>query len=335
MRLWKPMLLLGLMVALLPSAGRSQTTKVATSKPATAERIATPSAKKLMLWELKGKTNTVYMFGSIHLGNASFYPLHPVIEKAFQRSQQLSIEVDESKHKKPMEDFVKKHGIYSGRRSLKDDLSKAGMAKFDAFIMNHMMGMGMILKRMRPWMIAVTIVTVQLQRLGYSAWYGLDDHFIRKAKSRKIGGKFMPILEMETAEYQLKMLSNFKKEVLEEYLMSTLTPIGELKKSFEAIVKHWKAGDTKAFAKEALSQLAKLKSGPILYDRIFAQRNAGMASKIEGYLKSGVKTFAIAGAGHFVGKRNIIELLRAKGYKVRQCTTDHFKQKASSRPVKK
>jgi len=43
-----------------------------------------------------------------------------------------------------------------------------------------------------------------------------------------------------------------------------------------------------------------------------------MTSKIEGYLNSNGSYFVIVGAGHLVGKRGIVELLKNKGYGVEQ-----------------
>jgi hypothetical protein len=43
-----------------------------------------------------------------------------------------------------------------------------------------------------------------------------------------------------------------------------------------------------------------------------------MTSKIDGYLNSNGSYFVIVGAGHLVGKRGIIELIKSKGYVVEQ-----------------
>jgi uncharacterized protein YbaP (TraB family) len=43
-----------------------------------------------------------------------------------------------------------------------------------------------------------------------------------------------------------------------------------------------------------------------------------MASKIEEFLKTGQTYFVVVGAGHLIGDKGIIELLRRKGYRVQQ-----------------
>ncbi|MGE5894163.1 MAG: TraB/GumN family protein, partial [bacterium] len=55
-----------------------------------------------------------------------------------------------------------------------------------------------------------------------------------------------------------------------------------------------------------------------VYEKIIYKRNEGMASKIEGLLKTERTCFIVVGAGHLVGKKSIIELLRPKGYSIRQ-----------------
>jgi hypothetical protein len=52
--------------------------------------------------------------------------------------------------------------------------------------------------------------------------------------------------------------------------------------------------------------------------KLFDERNVKMLSKIEGYLNSNGSYFVIVGAGHLVGTRGSLELLKSKGYTVEQ-----------------
>ena len=49
---------------------------------------------KSFLWEVKSKTNVVYLFGTIHVGKRAFYPLAAPVEAAFDRSERLVVEAD-------------------------------------------------------------------------------------------------------------------------------------------------------------------------------------------------------------------------------------------------
>jgi len=55
-----------------------------------------------------------------------------------------------------------------------------------------------------------------------------------------------------------------------------------------------------------------------VFDALFTKRNATMAAKIEGYLKETGEFFVVVGAGHLVGEKGIVELLKRKGFPVEQ-----------------
>jgi len=55
-----------------------------------------------------------------------------------------------------------------------------------------------------------------------------------------------------------------------------------------------------------------------LFRKLFDERNIKMTSKIEGYLNAGGSYFVIVGAGHLIGERGMVELLKSKGYIVEQ-----------------
>jgi uncharacterized protein YbaP (TraB family) len=55
-----------------------------------------------------------------------------------------------------------------------------------------------------------------------------------------------------------------------------------------------------------------------IFGKLFEERNLRMTSKIDGYLNSDGSYFVIVGAGHLVGKRGIIELIKSKGSVVEQ-----------------
>ena len=84
------------------------------------------------------------------------------------------------------------------------------------------------------------------------------------------------------------------------------------------MVRAWASGDVQAMESimsEAALQDASL--APIVV-RLFDERNMRMTSTIEGYINSNGSYFVIVGAGHLLGKRGIVELLKSKGYGVEQ-----------------
>jgi uncharacterized protein YbaP (TraB family) len=55
-----------------------------------------------------------------------------------------------------------------------------------------------------------------------------------------------------------------------------------------------------------------------IFEKLIYERNRKMASKIKDFLRTGETYFVIVGAGHLVGDRGIIEILKGKGCHVEQ-----------------
>src|SRR5262245_42357482 len=62
--------------------------------PAIAPTAFSAESPRHCLWKVEGKTNTVYLLGSIHLLKESDYPLPAAIERAFTNSKVAVFETD-------------------------------------------------------------------------------------------------------------------------------------------------------------------------------------------------------------------------------------------------
>ena len=49
---------------------------------------------KAFVWQVSSEQATVYLMGSIHFADKSFYPLRKEIEEAYSRSNALVVEMD-------------------------------------------------------------------------------------------------------------------------------------------------------------------------------------------------------------------------------------------------
>src|SRR3954467_11169361 len=79
---------------------------VSLAQPAVAPRTSAPPAKAVApavafgrhsLWRVEGKSNVVYLLGSVHLLKPEHYPLAPVIDSAFTNARIAVFEADVSK----------------------------------------------------------------------------------------------------------------------------------------------------------------------------------------------------------------------------------------------
>ena len=267
--------------------------------------------QKSFLWKVQSSRSTVYLLGSIHFMKEDVYPLNQTIENAYESSDKLVVEAnindlgkldlrtlaDRAFYKN--DDHVEKHVSPETYRLIKKE-SKA-------------LGMPIELLRMqKPWFLALSFQAMELVRLGYSPEHGVDYHFLTKAKGKK------RILELESLDEQLRLLSGFSDREQEQFLIYTLETLSSMDRQVGTMVRAWTFGDAQAMESALSDALPPDPSLAPIVQKLFDDRNLKMTSKIEGYLNSNGSYFVIVGAGHLVGTRGIVEMLKSRGYVVEQ-----------------
>jgi uncharacterized protein len=255
---------------------------------------------------------TIYLLGSVHILKDETYPLDPRIEKAFLNSSRLVVEVDSSAiDNVALQALVLKDGMLKGDTVLENVIGSKSFNKLK-LILDEISLPVAIFNKMKPAMAALTLSVMHLQKLGYKAENGIDGYFVKKAKSRK-----MEIVELETIEGQMALFFNIKIGVA--YLDHIINDFGKDKKEMAQMVKFWESGDFKGIENQIFHD--SIKSDPNLskfYKKLFFDRNLKMAKKIKGFLKLESKHFVIVGAGHLVGEKGILNLLKKENYTIKQ-----------------
>jgi len=268
------------------------------------------SGAKTFMWEVSSGTATVYLLGSIHFANASFYPMAPAIEEAFAAADNLVMELDPlAIDQAEMQRLVMEKGFYPEGQALDGHLSPEVMGMLKVYLLkNHMPAEGLM--RMKPGMVAITLTSLQFMKMGYLPDQGIDMYFARKARGVK------PVIELETLEYQLGLLLDAPDEEL--FLEYTLRDLETAEQMFQAVIDGWRRGDTGAVNELVVEQYTRVPElGPVM-DRLFFHRNETMAARIRAFLQTDETFFVVVGAGHLVGERGILKLLSDGGYSVLQ-----------------
>ena len=122
------------------------------------------------------------MIGSVHVLSKDFYPLSPALETAYKSSDLLVEEVDMGEMLAPGAQMqLLSRGLLTGEQSLDKVLTPATYA----LLAKKLAEVGApveALKRMKPWMIALTLEALQWQKAGFDADLGLDKHFYDQAQ---------------------------------------------------------------------------------------------------------------------------------------------------------
>jgi uncharacterized protein YbaP (TraB family) len=262
---------------------------------------------KNFLWKIQSSTATVYLLGSIHFLKEKCYPLPLTVESAYDSSEVLVVEADINDIGKVDLATFMDEALYSGDDRLENHVSPETYR----LIRRETGAMGIppeLADTERPWLLALSLQALELMKLGYDPRLGVDYHFLSKAKGKK------RILELESLDEQIKLLSGFSDREQEMFLLYTLKNLKAMGGQVDSLTRAWATGDTKTVESILTNATTEDESLKRIQERLLDERNAKMALNIESYLSSWGTYFVIVGAGHLVGKKGIVEHLKTKGY---------------------
>jgi hypothetical protein len=265
---------------------------------------------RALFWQVQSDNAKVYLLGSIHYADESFYPLRREIEQAFYSSDHLVVEIniDEEKAQRYRE-LVQQKGTYQGDATIRDDISEETYRQLQHRLRRLGMPLGMVQKQ-KPGILVLTLTATQVIKMGFMPELGIDAYFLKRAAdSRK------NIIELETVDDQMDIFLNIADGDL--LLREALHSLDEADMLMMDMTRCWKRGDEACLEKILFEDaMTRYPSFIRIYDDLFFNRNENMAEAIKGLLEGKGTYFVVIGAGHLVGDKGIPMLLRNAGFAV-------------------
>lgn len=269
---------------------------------------------KAFFWQVKSERATVYLMGSIHFADKSFYPLRKEIEDVFTKSETLVVELDINNidHHAYNRLLVEK-GIYKDGSTIKDVISEKTWLQLEQRLEQLNLSYDDI-KSYKPGILVLTLTAMQVMQMGFDPGLGIDAYFLNKATSDVSAKK---IIELETLEQQINLFLNVANGDL--LLKESLHSLDESESMMGDMVRYWKAGDEKKMNKLLFEDvLTEYPAFSAIYDSLIYQRNEQMVSRIDEMLKQQGNYFVVVGTGHMIGEKGIVNALKEKGYEVKR-----------------
>ncbi len=269
----------------------------------------------LFLWRFEAHDSIVYLAGSIHVMKASLFPLPAQIEAAFGRADRIAVEVNtDALDPESMRQKFLDYALLPSGQTLGTLLKPATLAAVSAHLQAQSIPLASVAP-LKPVMLSTQLAVARLSALGYLPQFGLEQHFMGAAGAR-------PILELETIDQQLAVLTSPPMAVQDEMLAETVDQMDTIEPIISAMIVAWLAGDEREFRR-----LFDLESGDspevqAFMRRLLEDRNIGMADKIASYLQMPGTTFVLVGAAHLTGPEGIVALLEARGLKGRRINSN-------------
>lgn len=262
--------------------------------------------EKALLWKIeKENYKTSFLFGTIHIipSDDFFYPDGTL--QSIEESNQMVFEIDMNL----MTDMSAQMSLMS-KAVMKDGTTLKDLVteKEYAMIKAHFDKMGLplaLFERMKPAFLSVFAsedMSPTSMQDGSMKSYEMEFVEIANSKNMGIGG-------LETIDYQLSVFDSIPYQDQAKMLVSSIESSSSGEDELKQIIELYKdqnlvkMGD--AFSDETLGDM----------DILLNNRNRNWIPVMIEYME-GKPTFFAVGAGHLVGEKGVISLLRQKGFKV-------------------
>lgn len=266
------------------------------------------------LFRLEQGGHTAYLFGTIHVGAADFYPLEPRMMQALQRATVLALEVDPLGDQAQMVKAVREHGMYAkGSGPVSADLAPPFRPRLERLLRRYAIP-GESVAMMKPWMLASLLTVSEFAAQGYDASLAVDAWLAQQARARRLR-----VVELESVAGQMALFNGMSMAEQALFLQEGIAAIEDREQAAQAreIADAWRRADQAAL--DALASKAAADdsfSGRFVQRVLLDQRNPGLADGIAALLARERNSVAAIGILHLLGNGSVPALLKQRGIAV-------------------
>lgn len=277
------------------------------------EKSVATSTPLLLEVTKEGTNNKLYLFGSIHAGDESMYPLPDYVMDAYKESELLTVEFDLIEYQQDTELQVNSMAKFlnPGGKSIIDYIGKDSYNKA-LEILESVTPYNELYDYYSPIMWQMLIENAVILDSNLFGNFGVDLNFLERAKKDN-----KEILELETAEFQYDLLSGFDYETQVYLLKKAINNYDDAKDNMKKLYELYKRGNKEDLEKHVFSETEEPNKAIIEYnDKLITKRNKAMADGLLEVFDDGKNVFCTVGLAHIIGENGIADLLEQRGYSV-------------------
>ncbi|MBB2972538.1 TraB/GumN family protein [Mesorhizobium sp. RMAD-H1] len=326
------LLFLSFAVVLMMAAAAKAETTACTGKDLIAE-LASDNPKELaairasaaatangegLLWKVeKDGIAPSYLFGTMHLADPRVVNLSAAARNAFDASATLVIETTEILDPQASVKAMAERPdlmMFTDGRTLEQLLPADRIDTVRTALARRGIPLAAV-SRMKPWMLISLVAVPACETARKKAGASFLD--LKLAEDAKAQGK--RLLGLETVVEQLDAMASLPLEFHIQGLVETLALGSRMDDIHETMLILYTEGDTgmvMPLLRSLKPEDGKSKDGYAAFEQTMIEaRNAVMAERAVPILDDG-NAFMAVGALHLPGEKGLIELLRAKGYRI-------------------
>lgn len=262
------------------------------------------------VWKVTQGDSTLYLGGTCHVLRPSDFPLPPEFDAAYAAAGKVYFETDFDRARSPeMQQVLAQHGMFTDGRTLKDVLSPEAWATVEAHAAKRGLPVAQ-LQGMRPWLFALALSIMELQRMGVTQ-EGVDAHYFAKARA---DGR--PVGQLETFEQQVAFITGMAGDDPSAFIQQGLSDLDQVSVKMPQLFTAWRSGNLPELDR-LMNEEIRMKF-PELHRTLLVERNNAWMKKLDELLATPDVEFVLVGAGHMSGDEGLVAQLRARGATIEQ-----------------
>lgn len=252
-----------------------------------------------LLWEISGNglTKPSYLYGTIHMICKDDFIFSEKTKKALDQAGQLTLEINMTDPK----EIADVQSFFMSNVSLSKKLTPKQYAEVDQLTTTKL---GMSLGKMGNASLFAVYGSFLYKAIGCTDIKSYENEFITYTNNRK-----MSVAGLESGRAQME---NINKAYPDDFIVELIKADEEYNTMWAELIEAYKNEDLKKTYRYITDSKFM---NPEAMKWLLTVRNTNWVNKMPAMMQEESNFFAV-GAAHLVGKDGVIELLRAKGYKV-------------------
>ncbi|GMQ27434.1 TraB/GumN family protein [Algoriphagus confluentis] len=255
-----------------------------------------------LLWKVSGNglTQDSYLFGTIHIICAEQFVMDERIQKAFDQSEQIILELDMDDPQ--LQAQMQQLSINSGMKNISQDMNEEEAGVIDAFLMEKY-GAGLQqLGILKPFVLSSMVL---LKSLPCEQIESYENFFTTRAQESS-----KPLIGLETVAFQMGIFDQIPQKLQLDELVKMIKE-ENAEEEFQKLINAYLSEDVEALFK-AMNEDGFMAD---YRDLILDSRNRAWIPILEREMAN-QSAFVAVGGGHLGGENGVIALLRKQGYTV-------------------
>ena len=258
-----------------------------------------------LLWQVTGKDLKApsYLFGTFHLMCKDDIKFSTQLKSALGASDEVYMEMDLDDPSTMLSGLL--YMNMKGGKKLKDLYTDAEYKKIESYFSDSL-GMPMMLfQSMKPYFLVAMLYPKMMNCANAS---GIEEELMKIAKEDK-----KEIKGLETMQFQASVFDSIPYEWQAKELLKNIDSFAQYKIEFDSMLAEYKS--QRLAEMETLVTKSEFGSDKEYEDLLLNNRNRNWVAQLKEIMKK-ESVFVAVGAGHLVGERGLLSLLKKEGYKV-------------------